>query len=245
MPIQVIILLGLGITAVIWFLKKQLDSDYEQEVVLLTPENDPIMDAIAHQRIAITDNIIDALTAAWQISEEYLDVDIKQLSFKVILVVLVYKNHMFRLYQDWKHNVMRIHYTITNPSGETRVIRKKMRLKANSIDFEKMQTFFRSIKPIEVETAPALTEAQVDKLINAAKELKEEGKISHEDANSILMDFWDESKGLVMEEGTRENTMQFTAMTVLLYEYCPDEFKKHLSEIKDDKQISKNHESAD
>ena len=119
MPIQVIILLGLGITAVIWFLKKQLDSDYEQEVVLLTPENDPIMDAIAHQRIAITDNIIDALTAAWQISEEDLDVDIKQLSFKVILVVLVYKNHMFRLYQDWKHNVMRIHYTITNPSGET------------------------------------------------------------------------------------------------------------------------------
>ena len=243
MPIQVIILLSLGITAVIWFLKKQLDSDYEQEAVLLTPENDPIMDAIAHQRIAITDNIIDALTAAWQISEEDLDVDVKQLSFKVILVVLVYKNHMFRLYQDWKHNIMRVHYTITSPSGETKVIKKKMRLKANSIDFEKMQSFFSSIKPIK--TAPALTEGQVDKLINAAKEVKDEGKKSHEDANSMLIEFWDESKNSVMQEGTRENIMQFTAMTTLLYEYCPDKFEKHLSEIKDEKQIPKNHESAD
>ena len=240
MPIQVIILLGLGITAVIWFLKKQLDSDYEQEAVLLTPENDPIMDAIAHQRIAITDNIIDALTAAWQISEEDLDVDVKQLSFKVILVVLVYKNHMFRLYQDWKHNIMRVHYTITSPSGETKVIKKKMRLKANSIDFEKMQSFFSSIKPIK--TAPALTETQVDKLINAAKEVKDEGKKSHEDANSMLIEFWDESKNSVMQEGTRENIMQFTAMTTLLYEYCPDDFEKHLSEIK---QIPKDDESAD
>lgn len=115
-----------------------------------------------------------------------------------------------------------------------------MRIGVNSVDFEKMQLFFCSIKP--AKTALALTEAQVDKLINAAKEVKDEGKISHEDANSMLIEFWNESKNSVMKEGTRENIMQFTAMTTLLYEYCPDDFKKHLSEIK---QTPKDNESAD
>lgn len=245
MPIQVIILLGLGITAVIWFLKKQLDSDYASEAVLVDSTTDPVMKAVAEQRTAFVNNVITALMNAWQVDMKDLDVDAEQLSFDTSLISIIYQNHMFRLYCNWKRHTMRIHYTITSPSGETKVIRKKMRLKVNSIDFEKMQTFFRSIKPIEIETAFALTEAQVDKLINAAKELKDEGKISHEDANSMLMDFWDESKDLVMQEGTRENIMQFTAMTTLLYEYCPDEFEKHLSEIKDHEQIPKSHESAD
>ena len=242
MPIQVIILLGLGITAVIWFLKKQLDSDSEQEVVLVDSTTDPVMKAVAEQRTTFMNNVITALMNAWQVDMEDLDVDAEQLSFDTSLISIIYQNHMLRLYCNWKRHTMRIHY-ITNHSGKTKIIRKRMRIGVNSVDFEKMQLFFCSIKP--VKTAPALTETQVDKPINAAKEVKDEGKISHEDANSMLIEFWDESKDSVMQEGTRENIMQFTAMTTLLYEYCPDEFEKHLSEIKDDKQIPKNHESAD
>ena len=242
MPIQVIILLGLGITAVIWFLKKQLDSDYEQEVVLVDSTTDPVMKAVAEQRTTFMNNVITALMNAWQVDMEDLDVDAEQLSFDTSLISIIYQNHMLRLYCNWKRHTMRIHY-ITNHSGKIKIIRKRMRIGVNSVDFEKMQLFFCSIKP--AKTAPALTEARVDKLINAAKEVKDEGKISHEDANSILIEFWDESKNSVMKEGVRENIMQFTAMTTLLYEYCPDEFEKHLSEIKDDKQIPKNHESAD
>ena len=239
MPIQVIILLAIGITAVIWFLKKQLDSDYEQEVVLVDSTTDPVMKAVAEQRTTFMNNVITALMNAWQVDMEDLDVDAEQLSFDTSLISIIYQNHMLRLYCNWKRHTMRIHY-ITSYRGKTKIIRKRMRIGVNSVDFEKMQLFFCSIKP--AKTTPALTEAQVDKLINAAKEVKDEGKISHEDANSMLMDFWDKSRDLVMEEGTRENTMQFTAMTVLLYEYCPDDFKKHLSEIK---QIPKDDESAD
>ena len=239
MPVQVIILLALGITAVIWFLKKQLDSDSEQEVVLVDSTTDPVMKAVAEQRTTFMNNVITALMNAWQVDMEDLDVDAEQLSFDTSLISIIYQNHMFRLYCNWKRHTMRIHY-ITNHRGKTKIIRKRMRIGVNSVDFEKMQLFFCSIKP--AKTTHALTEAQVDKLINAAKEVKDEGKISHEDANSMLIEFWDKSKDLVMEDGTRENTMQFTAMTVLLYEYCPDDFKKHLSEIK---QIPKDDESAD
>lgn len=239
MPIQVIILLGLGITAVIWFLKKQLDSDYASEAVLVDSTTDPVMKAVAEQRTAFVNNVITALMNAWQVDMEDLDVDAEQLSFDTSLISIIYQNHMFRLYCNWKRHTMRIHY-ITNHSGKTKIIRKRMRIGVNSVDFEKMQLFFCSIKP--AKTALALTEAQVDKLINAAKEVKDEGKISHEDANSMLIEFWNESKNSVMKEGTRENIMQFTAMTTLLYEYCPDDFKKHLSEIK---QTPKDNESAD
>lgn len=231
MPIQVIILLGLGITAVIWFLKKQLDSDYASEAILVDSTTDPVMKAVAEQRTAFVNNIITALMNAWQVDMEDLDVDAEQLSFDTSLISIIYQNHMFRLYCNWKRHTMRIHY-ITNYRGKTKIIRKRMRIGVNSVDFEKMQLFFCSIKP--AKTIPTLTETQVDKLINAAKELKDEGKISHEDANSMLIDFWDESKDLVMQEGTRENMMQFTAMTVLIYEYCPEEFEKHLSETKED-----------
>ena len=242
MPIQVIILLGLGITAVIWFLKKQLDSDYEQEVVLVDSTTDPVMKAVAEQRTTFMNNVITALMNAWQVDMEDLDVDAEQLSFNTSLISIIYQNHMLRLYCNWKRHTMRIHY-ITNHRGKTKIIRKRMRIGVNSVDFEKMQLFFCSIKP--VKTISTLTEAQVDKFINAAKELKGDGKISHDDANSMLIEFWDESKNSVMKEGTRENIMQFTAMTTLLYEYCPDEFEKHLSEIKDHEQIPKSHESAD
>ena len=180
---------------IIVYIKVKIDRYAEEETEVVTSDTDPYLKMIADVRESIINQILAAIKITWQPDEK--DFIIQQASGdnNSNLIVVYYKDIVFRIYCNWRKKKIKIgfsFYPISQPYKRVSMS-CKLRIKDSLIDLEKLDNimikwYFAYFKLLYNNDE----DEELNANIVSAMQIANNANVSDNELLKMLFEVWDE-----------------------------------------------------
>ncbi|MCI6883235.1 MAG: hypothetical protein MR841_09355 [Lactobacillus johnsonii] len=223
---------------IIVYLKMKTDRYIEEETEVVTSDTDPYLKMIADMRESIINQILAAIKITWQPDEK--DFIIQQASGdnNSNLIVVYYKDIVFRIYCNWRKKKIKIgfsFYPISQPYKRVSMS-CKLRIKDSLIDLEKLDNimikwYFAYFKLLYNNDE----DEELNANIVSAMQIANNANVSDNELLKMLFEVWDEFNIRKKNKEYFIDTKNFVRLTAFLFRHHKDNFIKFLEEHQEEK----------
>lgn len=223
---------------IIVYLKMKTDRYIEEETEVVTSDTDPYLKMIADMRESIINQILAAIKITWQPDEK--DFIIQQASGdnNSNLIVVYYKDIVFRIYCNWRKKKIKIgfsFYPISQPYKKVSMS-CKLRIKDSLIDLEKLDNvmikwYFAYFKLLYNNDE----DEELNANIVSAMQIANNANVSDNELLKMLFEVWDEFNIRKKNKEYFIDTKNFVRLTAFLFRHHKDNFIKFLEEHQEEK----------
>lgn len=223
---------------IIVYLKMKTDRYIEEETEVVTSDTDPYLKMVADMRESIINQILAAIKITWQPDEK--DFIIQQASGdnNSNLIVVYYKDIVFRIYCNWRKKKIKIgfsFYPISQPYKRVSMS-YKLRIKDSLIDLEKLDNimikwYFAYFKLLYNNDE----DEELNANIVSAMQIANNANVSDNELLKMLFEVWDEFNIRKKNKEYFIDTKNFVRLTAFLFRHHKDNFIKFLEEHQEEK----------
>lgn len=224
-------------SVIIVYLKMKTDRYIEEETEVVTSDTDPYLKMIADMRESIINQILAAIKITWQPDEK--DFIIQQASGdnNSNLIVVYYKDIVFRIYCNWRKKKIKIgfsFYPISQPYKKVSMS-CKLRIKDSLIDLEKLDSIMIKWYFAYFKLLYNNEDEELNANIVSAMQIANNANVSDNELLKMLFEVWDEFNIRKKNKEYFIDTKNFVRLTAFLFRHHKDNFIKFLEDNKEEK----------
>lgn len=211
---------------------------YVEETEVVTSDTDPYLKMIADMRESIINQILAAIKITWQPDEKDFIIQQANGDNNSNLIVVYYKDIVFRIYCNWRKKKIKIgfsFYPISQPYKRVSMS-CKLRIKDSLIDLEKLDDimikwYFAYFKLLYNNDE----DEELNANIVSAMQIANNTNVSDNELLKMLFEVWDEFNIRKKNKEYFIDTKNFVRLTAFLFRHHKDNFIKFLEEHQEEK----------